>query len=101
MPEINKDTVELKKNTIEIKILIDKPSQMAKITCDGKCIMEGNFWDFYSGCHGIIEWGDFNSMEELIENIAKKYKNDGYIVSIIRESYKYEQERTMLEKCYQ
>lgn len=37
----------------EVKITIEYlPNEMAKLYLDDECIMGGNLWDFYPGCHG-------------------------------------------------
>jgi len=30
----------------------DETCRMARIRVSGRCVMEGNTWDFYPGCHG-------------------------------------------------
>lgn len=51
--------------------------------------MEGNFWDFHNGCHGINKFGRFSNSDELVEKMAKFYKKKGYIVEIQEEEYSY------------
>lgn len=51
--------------------------------------MEGNYWDFHPGCHGIYKYGNFNSANELAEQLKKHYEKEGYIVTIECENYKF------------
>ena len=32
--------------------------------------MEGNFWDFHSHCHGIYQYGDFNSYDQMAKQVS-------------------------------
>lgn len=71
-------------NTIEI--YVDRSCKMAVVKFNGTWVMEGNFWDFHPGCHGINEYGDFNGYRGLADAIKSKYPD-----SIITESvYTYE-----------
>jgi hypothetical protein len=49
----------------EILIEIDSSVKMARVSLDGEGIMEGNFWDFHPGTHGITKYGKFNSHHTL------------------------------------
>ena len=73
----------------EIIIQVDMSYEMAKIILNNKCIMEGNFWDFDPGCHGIYEYGDFNTFTELAFAIKNKLESQGKKVLFSRESYTY------------
>ena len=61
-----------------IKVKIDESCEMACVELNGKCIMEGNYWDFHPYCQGIHEYGDFKSYTQLANNI--KLKLGGNIV---------------------
>ena len=34
--------------------------------------MEGNYWDFHPGCHGITEYGDFRGYSGLVSGMKNK-----------------------------
>ena len=48
-----------------IVVKVDETCEMASVTLNGKCVMEGNFWDFHNECHGIYEYGHFQSHGSL------------------------------------
>jgi hypothetical protein len=52
-----------------ILIEVDYSCQMAKVSLDDKCVMEGNYWDFTPYCMGIHTYGDFNSYRSLSTKI--------------------------------
>lgn len=56
----------------KIVVGIDDESEMAYVSLNGECIMEGNFWDFHPNCDGIREYGDFNSYMQLAIAIQKE-----------------------------
>jgi hypothetical protein len=62
---------------------------MARVSIDGKVVMEGNFWDFHPGCHGINEYGDFYGFDDLAIKILLKLTNEGKKAKIIKEKYTY------------
>jgi hypothetical protein len=74
----------------EITILVqtDKSCEMARVSIDGIGVMEGNFWDFHPGCHGINEYGDFNGFDSLALRILFKLTKEGKKAKIIKERYK-------------
>ena len=57
-------------NTITIRT--DESCEMACVELNGKCIREGNYWDFHPHCHSIHEYGDFQSYSQLANNIKLK-----------------------------
>jgi hypothetical protein len=73
-----------------IKIEVDLSCEMARVSIDGKGVMEGNFWDFHPGCHAINEYGDFEGHDDLATVIGASLEKNGYDIAIVRESYKYE-----------
>jgi hypothetical protein len=73
-----------------IKIQVDLSCEMARVSIDGKGVMEGNFWDFHPGCHAINEYGDFEGHDDLATVIGESLRKNGYVVETLRESYKYE-----------
>lgn len=52
-----------------IIIEVDRSCMMAKVSLNEECIMEGNFWDFHPGCHGITKYGNFKGFVELSTKI--------------------------------
>lgn len=77
------------KNSKIIKVLTDSSCNMQAVMNDKECIMEGNYWDFHPGCHGIYKYGDFKSASELAKQLKKYYEKDGYIVTIEYKDYKF------------
>lgn len=79
------------KNTNTILLREDESCSMACVRLNGKCIMEGNYWDFHNGCHGIDEYGEFNSRSELIQRIylhlAKTQPQKKIVIE--KQKYKY------------
>lgn len=73
----------------EILIQVDDSCEMAAVILNNKCIMEGNFWDFHPGCHGIYEYGNFKTFTELAFVIKNKLESQGKKVLISREPYEY------------
>lgn len=55
-----------------IKVRLDEASEMAYVELNGECVMMGNYWDFHPNCHGIREYGDFQSYAQLANNIRCK-----------------------------
>jgi hypothetical protein len=75
-------------NTILIQI--DQSCSMAMVLLNDKCIMEGNFWDFHPGCHGINTYGDFDGYLSLAFKIKDYLLKEGKEVEIVKEPYTYE-----------
>ena len=73
-----------------ILVKVDKSCDMAEVLLNGECIMDGNFWDFHPGCHGINEYGDFNSHYELAKKIGETLTKEGKEFTIVKEEYVYE-----------
>jgi hypothetical protein len=73
---------------IIISVLVDRSCDMAKVSINDKCVMEGNFWDFHPGCHGINQYGDFYGFDDLALKITGKLGKSGHKVIIKKESYK-------------
>lgn len=73
--------------TKRIQIGVDKSCEMAIVLIDGKCVMEGNFWDFHPGCYGINEYGDFKGYLSLASAVEIKLVSDGF--NVVREIVKY------------
>jgi hypothetical protein len=61
---------------------------MARVSIDGKCVMEGNFWDFHPGCHGINEYGEFAGFDDLAMKILFKLGRSGNKARIFKKEYK-------------
>lgn len=60
---------------------------MAKVVDGRKVLMQGNFHDFHSRCHGIHEYGNFKTPSELVEKMKFHYEAHGYKVTVKRKSY--------------
>ena len=77
-----------------IKVLTDPACEMAAVYLNDELVMEGNYWDFHPGCHGINKYGDFNSYAGLAHRLflwlIKNYPKD--VVEIKKENYKYDDE---------
>jgi hypothetical protein len=55
---------------------------MAKVSLDGKTVMEGNFWDFHPGCHGLYQYGEFKGYAGLRNAILRTLYASGPNVEI-------------------
>jgi len=77
-----------KENVILVKV--DKSCDMAEVWLNDECIMDGNFWDFHPGCHGINEYGDFKGYSDLARAIALSLHKEGESSKIVNEEYCYE-----------
>lgn len=54
--------------TKSVKFRVDEMSEMLEVYIDGKCIREGNFWDF-----------DFvNDVPDLLEAVGVKFESEEY-----------------------
>lgn len=77
---------------IIILVKVDDSCNMAWVSVDGESVMEGNFWDFHPGCHGIHKYGDFKGYNSLAQAIRRKLIKDGKDpsdISIEKTSYKW------------
>lgn len=68
----------------------DESCDMARVTVNKVGVMEGNYHDFHNGCHGIHEYGVFNTLHELISRLAIFYQSKGEEVKIVHSDYKFE-----------
>ena len=50
---------------ITIKVERDKSCEMARVNDGVGNGMEGNFWDFHNGCHGLYEFDSFINPERM------------------------------------
>lgn len=75
--------------TRQIQFGVDKSCDMAVVLIDGEFVMGGNFWDFYPGCHGINEYGDFNGYRSLTNAIERKLRREGCNTEMVEIEYKY------------
>lgn len=71
-----------------ITIYKDPSCEMAKVKLNKAWIMEGNYWDFHPGCHGINTYGDFKGPDGLATAIASYLQKKGETVEIKRTTYK-------------
>ena len=74
----------------KILVEVDNRCSMAAVSLNNKCVMEGNFWDFHPGCHGISEWGEFKGYISLYRNIRDTLLKSGEAVNIEIKEYVYE-----------
>lgn len=72
-----------------VEILVDRSCEMARVSLNGNCVMEGNFWDFHPGCHGITDYGDFRGYSGLATAISMKLYSEGKKPKIVNGSYNY------------
>ena len=84
-----KEISKIEEKEILILIETDRSCEMARVSIDGKGVMEGNFWDFHPGCHGINEYGEFGGFDDLAIKILLKLTKDGKKAKIIKEKYNY------------
>lgn len=75
---------------ITIKVERDKSCEMARVNDGVGNGMEGNFWDFHNGCHGLYEFDEFNTVTEFAYVLKKFHEERGEKVEIINSEYKYE-----------
>lgn len=75
-----------------IKIIIerDKSCEMARVNDGVGNGMEGNYWDFHNGCHGLIKFDKFNTVDEFSEVLKKFHESNGEKVEIVNTDYKFE-----------
>ena len=66
-----------------IIIYKDTSCEMAEVWFGKHCVMSGNYWDFHPECHGIWQYGKFNSPEELALRLYELYGN----CEILRKTY--------------
>lgn len=73
-----------------ILVEVDDSCEMAMVSINKECVMEGNFWDFHPGCHGITKYGDFNSYTELVQKIFLYLRKKGFEkIEIKKRKYKW------------
>jgi len=49
--------------------------------------MEGNYWDFHNGCHGLYHLKDFNGIWGLVDVLQKMHKGNREQVQVIKQTY--------------
>lgn len=76
--------------TIEILVESSEDCDMARVSIDGKCVMEANEWNFNPSFHGINEYGHFDDCYELADRIQYKFSNEGIDSRIIDGEYTYQ-----------
>ncbi len=85
-----KSIIDAENKEIIILVQTDGSCEMARVSIDGVGVMEGNFWDFHPGCHGINEYGDFNGFDSLALKILFKLTKEGKKAKIIKKRYKFD-----------
>ncbi len=78
----------LEENTLTV--LVDSDCDMAIISLNDICIMEGNDWDFHNGCNGMYDMPEFNNIEELKNIIIQYIESLGKQVTYTTGTYSYE-----------
>lgn len=76
-----------------IEAFVDDSCEMAIVKLNGKLVMEGNFWDFHPGCHGITKYGEWKGFPDLVQKIYISLLKKGYSapnIEIKRTNYKFE-----------
>ena len=71
-----------------ILVKTDRSCEMAAVYLNDELVMSGNYWDFHNGCHGIHKYGEFNSVDDLVRQIAGSLSPE--FVPVKREKYEYE-----------
>jgi len=75
-----------------ILIGIQASCKMATVELNGECLMMGNYWDFYNGCHGM-KIPEFSSYSELANIISKALVNAGKTVRVETDkSWRYDED---------
>jgi hypothetical protein len=74
---------------ITIIVERDKTCKMARVSDGVGNGMEGNFWDFHNGCHGLYKFGEFNTVTEFAHVLKKFHEANGEKVKIINSDYKW------------
>ena len=72
---------------ITITCEVDKNCKMARVNDSVGNGMEGNFWDFHPGCHGITKFGFFRGFRLFVQALKKYHEQNGESVEIIRSEY--------------
>lgn len=82
----------------EILIEVDQSCQMARVSVDGRFIMEGNFWDFHPGTHGLYLYGNFTCYNSLAGRLYSNMLSCGIAyneIATIRKEYDYRKEQSV------
>jgi hypothetical protein len=74
-----------------ILIEMDESCEMARVSVNGECIKEGNYWDFHDGCiTGDLEkYGRFNNLSEFIVRLKAYYSPIPCVINYGNYKYKY------------
>lgn len=72
-----------------VKVLNDTSCNMKVVYVNDKMVMQGNYDDFYNGCHGFYDIPDFGSANTLAAHLAHFIKEQGKEVEIVREPYSF------------
>lgn len=89
----------MKKKQHKILIEVDSSCQMARVSVDDICIMEGNFWDFKPGTTlKSYHYGNFNSYSTLAGRLYSNMVSCGISYNEIATiSRKYDWEKEQLQ----
>jgi hypothetical protein len=77
-------------NKILITVEVDKLCNMARVYDSNGYGMEGNYWDFHNGCHGMYDIKNFNSISEFVRVLKTKHKLKNKVVEVIYKNYAYD-----------
>lgn len=73
-----------------VKILTDRSCRMKAVLVNDEKVMEGNYEDFYNGCHGDYDIPDYNSALELAHILIRIIEKKGQKAELVNEAYRYE-----------
>lgn len=73
------------------------PDWGGQVLLDGKNVMSGDSGDFYPGCHGITQYGDFNSIETLVTAIKCTLLEEGKTVAVEYPLCRWDEDNYVLE----
>jgi len=74
----------------QVKILTDKSCRMKAVLVNDELMMEGNYEDFYNGCHGDYDIPEYNSSLELAHILIRIIEKQGKKAELVYEAYRFE-----------
>jgi len=77
-------------STLNILMEDDSSCEMCCVSLEGETIMEGNYWDFHNGCHGLNKYLRFDTRRELVGCLKSYYQGMGFKVNSSNTTYDYE-----------
>lgn len=73
-----------------VRILTDVSCSMKAVYVNDLKVMEGNYHDFYNGCHGYYDIPNFSSARGLAEVLMREIKRRGKKVELTFENYTFD-----------